>query len=162
VTALQEEKESLVELMKRARGNVALLETLQAEFERVEKEVVLATNDRNETELRQYEAEVVVGHCLYFLEHASELWQKWPVEAKNRLQAMVFPEGLSYAVLEGKRTGNLSIIHAALADLDVSGTVAAPRCRKSNFALLDAILEWYTILRTLPGMEAAVAAQKQK
>ena len=162
VTFLHEEKESLVDLMKRARGNVALLETLQTQFERVEKDLLLATEERNEAELREYEAEAVVGHCLYFLEHASELWQKWPVEAKARLQAMVFPEGLSYAVLEGKRTGNLSIIHAALADLDVSELLAAPRCRKSNSGLLDAVLEWYKILRTLPGMEAAIAAQKLK
>ncbi len=41
-------------------------------------------------------------------------------------------------------------------------TLAAPRCRKSNFVPLDAVLEWYRILRTLPGMEAAVAAQKEK
>jgi DNA invertase Pin-like site-specific DNA recombinase len=162
VTALHEEKESLVELMKRARGNVALLETLQSEFERVEKDLLLATNERNETELRQYEAEAVVGHCLYFLEHASELWEKWPVEAKSRLQAMVFPEGLSYAVFEGKRTAKLSIIHAALADLGVSESLAAPRCRKSNSGLLDAVLEWYKILRTLPGFDAAVTAHHQK
>lgn len=125
----------------------------------MEKHLLLATNERNETELRQYEAEAVVGHCLYFLEHASELWEKWPVEAKSRLQAMVFPEGLSYAVLEGKRTAKLSIIHAALADLDVSESLAAPRCRKSNSRLLDELIAWYEVLRTLPGMEAALAGK---
>jgi hypothetical protein len=34
--------------------------------------------------------------------------------------------------------------------------LAAQRCRKSNSGLLDAILEWYKILRTLPDMEAAL------
>lgn len=160
-TALHEEKESLVELMKRARGNVALLETLQAEFERVEKGLVLATEERNGAEIRQFEAEAVVGHCLYFLEHASELWEKWPVEAKTRLQAMVFPEGHPYAVLEGKRTAKLFIIHATLADLDVSGTVAAPPRRISNPAFLDAVIECYKALHTLPEMGCALAAQKE-
>jgi hypothetical protein len=35
-----------------------------------------AAVERNEAELREYEAEAVVGHCTYFLEHASELWQR--------------------------------------------------------------------------------------
>ena len=39
--------------------------------------------------------------------------------------------------------------------------LAAHRCRKSNPALLDAVLAWYKVLRTLPGLEAAVVAQKK-
>lgn len=159
VTALHEEKESLIDLMKRAQGNVALLETLQTEFERVEKDLVLSTNERNEAEIRTFEAEAVLGHCLYFVEHASELWQKWPVEARNRLQAMIFPDGLSYAVLEGKRTANLSIIHGALADLGVSESLAAPRCRMSNSEIRGELIRWYEILRLMPGMEAATVRE---
>ena len=159
VTALHEEKESVVELMKRARGNESLLETLQAEFERVDKELVLATKDRDQAEIRSFEAEAVVGHCAYFLEHVSELWEKWPVEARSRLQAMVFPEGLSYAVLEGKQTGKLSIIHEAIANLKVPEEMAAPRCRMSNFSLLEELIRWYETLRMLPGMEAAVGGK---
>jgi DNA invertase Pin-like site-specific DNA recombinase len=50
VASLREEKESLVELMKRAKGNESLLDTLQREFARVDRDMTLATVDRNEAE----------------------------------------------------------------------------------------------------------------
>ena len=41
--------------MKRARGNDSLIESLQRDFERVDRELTLATLDRNEAEVREYE-----------------------------------------------------------------------------------------------------------
>jgi hypothetical protein len=60
-----------------------------------------------------------------------------------------FPEGLSYAVLEGKQTAKLSEIHEAIADLPLSGAVAAPSFRMTN-SCLHALIAWYKILRELP------------
>jgi hypothetical protein len=158
VTALREEKESLVELMKRSKDNPGLLETLQRDFERVDRELTLATLDRNEAEIREYEAEAVVGHCCYFLENASELWQKWPVDQQYRLQAMVFPEGLSYAVLERKQTARRSVIYDAIADLEFSDDLAAPTLRVTN-SCLQALIEWYKILRASPVGKDVAALQ---
>ncbi len=66
----------------------------------------------------------VVGTCIAFLERVVELWQKWPVDLQNRLQAMVLPEGVGYDVLEGVSNPRLSLVYAAIAD---SATMAAPR-----------------------------------
>ncbi len=158
VAALRKEKAALIGLMKQSADNPSLLAELQKDFERVERDLTLATIDRNETEVEEYDAEAVVGACTYFLQHASELWEKWPVEAKSRLQAMVFPEGLSFAALEGKQTAKRSFIYDALADSTNSATMAAPRCRVTN-SFIHALIDWYKILREFPHLENLAAAR---
>jgi hypothetical protein len=71
------------------------------------------------------------------------------VEAQFRMQAMVFPGGLSYADLEKKQTAQRSVIYDALADLPLPEKLAAPRCRVTN-RVLAAMVEWYNQLRGLP------------
>lgn len=117
VTELAREKDSLIELMRRVGSNPSILVTLQEQYEQLDRQLVVATSDRDVAEVLEYEAQEVVNHCLHFIEHANELWTNWPVEAKSRLQAMLFPQGLSHAVLEGKQTGFLSEIHVQMAIL---------------------------------------------
>jgi hypothetical protein len=149
VAALHKEKGTLIGLMKRSADNPALLAELQKDFERVERELTLATIERNDTEVEEYDAEAVVGACTYFLQNASELWEKWPVEARSRLQTMIFPEGISFAALEGKQTAKRSIIYDALADPANPATMAAPRCRMAN-SVIEAMVGWYHMLHSLP------------
>jgi hypothetical protein len=158
VAALRKEKESLIAVMKRSADNTALLSELQKDFERVDRELTLATIGRNEAEVEEYDAEAVVTACARFLEKLSELWQKWPVEARSRMQALVFPEGVSYAALEGKQTAPRSVIHDVLGDLANASPMAAPRQRVTN-SCLQALIAWYNALRALPLAENAGSAE---
>jgi DNA invertase Pin-like site-specific DNA recombinase len=152
VAKLREEKRAVFDLLKASAGNAALVEELQEEFRRISKELTVATVARNAAEVEEYEAEAVVGTCLYFIERLVELWQAWPVDLQNRLQVMVFPEGVSHAVLEGAVEPKLSLVYAAIEE---PTTVAAPRCRVAN-SLLHALIEWYKILRALPDAQKSL------
>ncbi len=149
VSRLRDEKRALLDLLKASAGNKALVGELQKDFDRVNRELTVATMARNETELQEYEAEAVVGTCLAFIERVVELWQKWPVDLQNRLQLMVLPEGVSYDVLEGRSNPKLSLVYAAI---EKAGTMAAPCWRMSN-SILRTLLEWYQELRGLPLVE---------
>src|SRR5205807_5068708 len=78
VTRLRDEKRSLLDLMKASAGNAALVQELQKEFDRVNRELTVATMARNSTEEEEYEAESVGGACIAFIERVVELWLKWP------------------------------------------------------------------------------------
>src|SRR5437588_4889280 len=101
---------------------------------------------RNSVEIDELEAEAVVGTCITFLEQAVELWQQWPVDVQNRLQSMVFPEGIRYDVLEGLSNPKLSPVYAAF---EKTTTMAAPRWRMSN-SILQELVRWYKMLRSFP------------
>jgi hypothetical protein len=146
VGRLREEKRGLINLMKASVGNASLVADLQHEYERVERELALVTMKRNTAEEDEFEAETVVNHCVYFLEHASELWQKGPVELQNRLQVMVFPRGVGFEVLRGEANPQLSLVHAVFTDFP---RLAPPTCRVTN-RVIEEMIDWYKWLRGLP------------
>lgn len=127
---LNEEKQSIIELMKKSHENAEILEALQKDFERVNKEYTLATMERNKTEIQTCDAETVVRYCEYFLKNAYELWDIAPVEGKYALQGLPYPNGVSYNALIDLRTPELSPIYAALTRIqenhDAKSSVAAP------------------------------------
>lgn len=152
VGRLRAEKQAVLALMKQNADNPSLVADLRADYERVERELALATMSRDTAEADEYEAEAVVNHCVWFLERAGELWQKWPVELQNRLQVMVFPRGVGYQVLEGVANPDLSLVHAILAN---PTTMAAPSCGVTN-QLLTELIGWYKVLRSTPEIAVAV------
>lgn len=145
VGQLRQEKQALLGLMKASVGNTSLLADLRKEYERVDRELTLATMSRNTAEVEEYQAEAVVNACISFLEQASELWQKWPVELQNRLQVMVFPEGVGFEVLKGQANPQLSLVYAAFEN---STTMAAPRCRVTNQVIRE-MINWFKQLQGL-------------
>ncbi len=149
VATLHEEKRSLLDLIKASSSKPALLAELQQEFERVDKELTLATMARNTAEIEELEAEAVVGTCVTFIERAVELWQQWPVDLQNRLQTLILPEGVRYDVLEGLSNPSLSPVYAAFAD---PTTMAAPRCPMANRLtplVITTLVRWYKDFRAL-------------
>ncbi len=145
VGKLREEKKALIDLMKGSTGIRTLLADLQKEYERVDRELALATMERNSAEADEYEAEAVVNECVYFLEWASELWQKWPVELQNRLQVMVFPGGVGFEVLKGEANPQLSLTHAVFAN---QTNMAPPTWRVTNSVIRELVM-WYRFLKPL-------------
>ncbi len=126
VDSLREEKHALVELMKRSYDNPPLMESLQQDFQRVEKQLTLATMTRNSHEIEEYDAEAVVGSCTCLLEHVGELWKTWPVEAQSKVQRLILPDGVPFDVLCGNRTPQLSLVYAAFPHSQGAETNMAP------------------------------------
>ena len=124
---LKEEKRDLIQLMKSSKDSPALLAELQRDFAKVDNELTQATSDRDAKETEEYNAEIVVSYCSYYLEHASELWGMSAVEDQNRLQELIFPEGIHADSLEAKRTPIFSLVYEAIKDIELAGNdVAAP------------------------------------
>jgi hypothetical protein len=69
---------------------------------------------------------------------------------------MIFPQGLSYAALEGKQTAKVSEIHEAIADLAIPATMAAPSCRVTN-RVLGEMVAWFKVLKGLPASAETMA-----
>jgi site-specific DNA recombinase len=145
VGRLREEKRSLIDLMKGSAGNESLLDDLRKEYERVDRDLALASMARNTAEAEEYEAEAVVNECINFLERAGELWQKWPVDMQKRLQVMIFPEGIGFEVLEGVSNPKLSLVHAVFEN---ATSMAAPTWRVTN-RVIATMIEWFDFLRPL-------------
>lgn len=147
--ALREEKRALVQLMKRSCENSELLADLKRDYERVEKDLSLATAAEVKLPADECDAEEVVSFCTAFLRDVSELWPKWPVEAQSKVQRLVFPEGLPFDALEGKRTPQLSLVYAAFpASRTPESRMAPPAVRVTN-QILPVLVDWYTQLRGL-------------
>lgn len=133
VAALNAEKASLVALMAKAAGDDSLLASLRAAFTRADRELTVAEAARPDPAVRAGEVEAVLDRCCRLLAHADELWAASQPEAKTRLQRLLFPEGLSYLVLERKRTAKLSAVWRTAAELALPKAVAAPRGIEPRF-----------------------------
>lgn len=96
-----------------------LLVDLKQQYQDVSKELVFATEDREQKEMEEYDAETVLNHCTYFMANAYELWERAPVEERFRFQGLIFPDGISFSDLDGKRTPKMSLIYQAVRDLQM-------------------------------------------
>lgn len=133
-TALKEERQSIMGLMKKSYQNPELLAALQKDYERVNKEYTLATMQRNKTEIESCDAETVVRYCEYFLKNAYELWDCAPVDRQYRYQSLPYPNGIAYDELQGLRTPDISPVYTTIEALKHNDLrLAAPRGIEPRF-----------------------------
>lgn len=125
---LKEQKQALIELMKQNHTNLELVEELRKDFGRVSNEYTLATMERGSKETQEVDAEKVINHCIGFLANSYKLWEMCSVEDKYRLQSIIFPEGVTYDGLLGKQALKISLVYAAIQELDaLQHCLAAPQ-----------------------------------
>ncbi|HYH68338.1 MAG TPA: recombinase family protein [Urbifossiella sp.] len=156
---LEEEKARLLALMKRNADRPGILGELERDFERVEGALSLARLGDGQEDFERYDREQVVGECVDAISRVVELWQEWPVEAKIRIQRLVFPQGIDYAAVIGNRTPQLSLLYAVIpGSIASKSNMAPPTCPVSNFSLLEELIRWFNVLKTLPGRGAISAA----
>jgi len=147
---LEEEKARLLTLMKRNAEKPGILEELEQDFERVEGELSLARLGDGREEFEKYDREKVVDECVAAILGVVELWQTWPVDAKIRIQRLVFPQGIDYEAVVGNRTPQLSLLYAAIpGSLTATSNMAPPTCRVTNHVIKE-MLDWYRVLKSLP------------
>ncbi len=132
---LEEEKRSILTLMKRSADNLILLGELEKDFARVDGELSLSRVAGEPCELEAYDKEKVVDFCIDVLRRADELWRKWPVQGQNKLQRLVLPHGVSYDELRGCRTPRLSLVYGLCANPHtLETTMAGPRGIEPRFS----------------------------
>ena len=71
-------------------------ETYQDHMARVEEELTLAKLDRYEAEVDELDIEGTLAFAEHLVTHSSRLWIEAGLEQRQRLQALFFPEGLSF------------------------------------------------------------------
>ena len=71
-------------------------ETYQAHLARVEEELTLAELDRYEAKIEKFDIEGTLAFAEHLVTHSSRLWIEAGLEQRQRLQALFFPEGLSF------------------------------------------------------------------
>ncbi len=125
--ALEDEKARLIALMKRAVDNPDLLADLERDFARVEGELSLARLAGKPAGVAEWNPEHVVAACVEAIGRIDEHWQNGPVEAKSRLQRLVFPEGIGYDAVTGCRTPQLSLLYAVIPASREPQSIMAPR-----------------------------------
>lgn len=127
LTELHEERSNVLTLLKQCADNPALVEQLKQDFSKVEQRISKAKEPQQKPALLQYEKSDVLDRCCSYLKTADELWKKSPVEAKYRFQYMTFPDGISYDCLQDKRTPKVSLVYAALRDIESGDLTMAAR-----------------------------------
>jgi hypothetical protein len=86
---------------ERTRGNFEPLVN-QKVFDRVQRdklneEIVLAEMQEREAKLETYDVEAVLNFAQHIILNAAQLWTKLESDAKQRLQKVLFPQGVAFA-----------------------------------------------------------------
>lgn len=127
-SALTQEKKDTTKLITLNAKNEVMVNALSERLLDIDKELTVTTLAGAEKKIEAYDAETVINYCVYYMENVSELWQKAPVEKKYCFQSLIFPDGLPYDVLLGKRTPKLSLLYTLIEDLQSGDNeVAGPR-----------------------------------
>lgn len=149
ITRLEEEKGRLVTLMKRAADNTDLLAELEKDFARVQGELSLAQVAAGASAFDRYDPDAVADACVRGLGRTSELWLEWPLEAKSRIQRLVFPNGVPYDVMSGNRNPELSLLYALIPASKGRNSNMAPPHDADYEPIIATMIAWYEVFKGL-------------
>lgn len=143
------EKTQVLTLMKRAATNPPLLATLEADYDRIERDLSALATGGVDCAWERHDPETIVNACIATLGRTVELWQSWQLDQQLRLQRLVFPEGLTYDELTGCRTPRVSLLYQLLADEQTLKSELADQNGRTTNLVLFTLLEWYRALELL-------------
>lgn len=119
VIALRKRKANLIQLMEQNSDSPTLVADFREQYDEVSKEIALATMERGDKEVEEYSVETILNRCIYFMENADKLWEKASVEEKFLMQKLIFPNGIRFDDLSNNQTPEISVVYAALKDLQM-------------------------------------------
>jgi site-specific DNA recombinase len=91
---LEKKKKSLIDAFVYRH---AIAEDVYAsENSRLDEEITVARIEANEAKWDHFDVESVLAFAEYVLSHASRLWMEFNLDQKQRLQRVLFPNGLTY------------------------------------------------------------------
>ena len=82
------------------------IDTYDRHKERLNEELTLARMDRHATELEEMDVEGILGFAERVLPRAADLWVQASLEQRQRLQQLLFPDGI---VFDGKEFGRTAV-----------------------------------------------------
>ena len=72
-------------------------ETYQRQLDKLNEQIVLAEMQEREAKLESYDVEAVLNFAEHVILNAARLWTELASDAKQRLQKVLFPQGVSFA-----------------------------------------------------------------
>ena len=95
LTDLQERKDKLVEafVYRKAIDQA----TYQRQLDKLNEEITLAEMAANDAKLESFDVEAVLNFSEHVILNAARLWMEFSLEQKQRLQRVLFPEGVTFA-----------------------------------------------------------------
>jgi len=94
VSDLRTKKSRLVDLISRGVLDEA---TFKDEASAVDAEIVVAEIGLKEAQFEELDVEIVLNFAQELLSNAGKLWKEFDLDRKQRLQKVLFPEGLNFA-----------------------------------------------------------------
>jgi site-specific DNA recombinase len=71
-------------------------ETYQRQLDKLNEQIVLAEMEEREAKLEGYDVEAVLAFAEHVVLNAARLWVEFPSDQKQRLQKVLFPEGVRF------------------------------------------------------------------
>ncbi|MCP4444640.1 MAG: recombinase family protein [Myxococcales bacterium] len=71
-------------------------ETFRDQMSRVEEDIALARMELHQADLDELDIEAVLAFAEHAMSNAANLWHQFPLELRQRFQAVLFPEGLAH------------------------------------------------------------------
>jgi hypothetical protein len=72
-------------------------ETYERQRDKLNEQIVLAEMQEREAKLESYDVEAVLNFAEYVILNAARLWTELAIDAKQRLQKVLFPRGVTFA-----------------------------------------------------------------
>lgn len=124
---IQELKNLKSSLIRKNATDVLSNEDLSTELERIRNEILAKNVALKDSELDEIELEEIVNLAENFMRNIAPLWRDTNLDQKQRLQQLVFPEGVTYK--NGKfETARISPIYSVIEESNgVKERLVAPR-----------------------------------
>ncbi len=101
-------------------------ETYQRQSDKISEEITLAEMAAHDTRLDELDIEAVLNFSQHVILNAARLWIEFSLDQKQRLQKVIFPEGLTYSP-DGFGTAVASPIFNILGDGEDGEKIMAPQ-----------------------------------
>jgi hypothetical protein len=72
-------------------------ETYQRQLDKLNEQIMLAEMQEREAKLESYDVEAVLNFAEHVILNAARLWTEFSSEQKQRLQKVLFPQGVIFA-----------------------------------------------------------------
>ena len=91
-----------------AKSGTFSAEYIRQQLEALENQEIVLKNQLSEISIDEYDIGTVINEGINFMKNPANTWRKSPLDTKQRIQKMIFPEGFYFDVENGFGTRRLS------------------------------------------------------
>ena len=93
LSKLEAERQQVIDLAKKGTFDD---DTAKEELARIKERLALTRLERNELQIDDYDLEIGLNFCLFFMTNVHRLWYEANLTQKLKFQEMIFPEGVNF------------------------------------------------------------------